>query len=473
MSDNSEAEKLHPREAARLEQVERFPNVAVTIQATGIHPASARIVTIDAVTFDDAGNTDQEFHAVLNPDGDPGPFHQHGLDREEITASPAFAKVLKPLDRLLDDRVLVLHNTSRYWGFIVSEARRAMTAAARANRARSRNKSRNRRRQKVGHVPRPVRIVDTLGTARRQALPLNDTRLAAVARHADIDAPSPQATVERARRPEAEVSRAETLLLIELYRTLTARAETSEQVATATPDDLAADRFGLQRSHVRLEATRAERVHHNPGKLQPGGNLVRGMEVVIAPEITVHPDIIIEGIIREELNYSEKLTRETSVVVCNDLEAGHGKAMHAARKGIPLLTDEQFLAALDTIEDADPEADRLAAEKASRQEARAAQAKRDRERRSRSQGASNQGKSGNRKRSRRRGGRKRNPNATGESAAPQAAQSSQPTQPSQSSQSSPDQDSKPKGRSRRRGGRRRRSNRSQGGQNNQGSQTQS
>lgn len=382
---------IHPREAARLEAVEKFPFIAVTIQSTGIHPATARIITVDAVTFNAAGETDQEFHAVLNPEINPGPFHQHGLSSAEIEAGQSFSKILKPLDRLIDDRVLVLHNTSRYWGFIVSEARRAMTAAARANRARSRNRNRNRRRQKVGHVPRPVKIVDTLATARRQALPLSDTRLAAVARAAGIDAPSPKATVERAQLPEAQTSRESTLLLIDVYRTLTARAESlaaapdttrgvDELIASTTPEELGADRFGLQRSHVRIEAMTADRVHHNPGKFQPGGNLIRGMEIVVAPEIALNPDLIIEGIIREELNYTEKLTRESSVVVCNDLSAASGKAMHAARKDIPLMTDEQFLAALETIEDADPEADRLAAEEAERQAKRRAQAKRDRRR---------------------------------------------------------------------------------------------
>lgn len=54
---------------------------------------------------------------------------------------------------------------------------------------------------------------------------------------------------------------------------------------------------------------------------------------------------------KAELVYSEKLTRTTSVMVCNDTENLRGKAMHAVRKGIPLLTDAEFLDAVTRVQD--------------------------------------------------------------------------------------------------------------------------
>ena len=222
-----------------------------------------------------------------------------------------------------------------------------MTAAARQNRARNRNRGKGRRRRfKVGHVPTPVAIVDTLATARRQSVWGTDIRLAAVARDTGLSAPDPTASVERAQRTEKDTSREATRLLVALYR-----AQASGPLSSATPDDLRADRFGLQRSHVRVDAAEAPRQHHNPGPYVPGKELIRGMEIVVAPEITEDPDTIIAALAREELNYSEKLTRETSLVVCNITTNLVGKPMHAHRKNIPLMSDTAFLAALERIEE--------------------------------------------------------------------------------------------------------------------------
>ncbi|MDN6430902.1 MAG: DNA polymerase III subunit epsilon [Corynebacterium flavescens] len=324
-----------------------FPFVALTVRTTGIHPSTGRVVAIDAVTFSESGAVGEDYHVVINPETDPGPRHIHGLSHEEVAEGEPFARVLKTLDRLLDGRTLVVHNTPYTWGFIVAEARRAMVAAARQNRSRNRGRSGGRRRAKVGHVPTPERIIDTLETSRRQGVRSNDVRLGAVAKRSGIDAPDPKATVERAQRSEFDVTRAETQLLIELFQ-----AQSEGEISSYAPDDIRADRFGLQRSHVRVDAAEAPRQHANPGKYVPGKNLVRGMEIVVAPEIKADPDVIIEALMREELNYSEKLTRETSVVVCNVTTDLVGKPMHAHRKGIPLMADEAFLAALGRIEEA-------------------------------------------------------------------------------------------------------------------------
>ncbi|WP_369707508.1 exonuclease domain-containing protein [Corynebacterium sp. KPL1996] len=320
--------------------------MALTLQTTGIHPSTGRIVTIDAVAFDNAGDIGQRFHAVLKPDIDAGPHHLHGLTVADIEQAPAFSRILKSLDKLIDGRTLVVHDIPYTWGFIVAEARRAMMTAARQNRARNRGRNKGkRRRQKVGHMPAPVRIIDTLATSYAQGVRSNDVRLRGVAKQNGLAA-DPKATVERARRPEQETSREETELLIQLYQ-----HQQRGPVRSYAPDDVRADRFGLQRSHVRVDAAEAPVQHHNPGKYEPGKELRRGMEIVVAPEILEDPDTIISALMREELNYSEKLTREASLVVCNVTTDLVGKAMHAQRKGIPLMSDAAFLDALTRIED--------------------------------------------------------------------------------------------------------------------------
>ncbi|AGF71321.1 DNA polymerase III subunit epsilon [Corynebacterium halotolerans] len=347
-ADSANAKRRREQDAARRAEVEAHPFVAVSVQSTGIHPSTGRLVAVDVVTFDDDGETGEEFHAVLNPGSDPGPRHYHGLSREEIEAGQRFPQVLKTLGRLIDDRTLVVHDGPLTWGFIVSEARRAMNAAARSNRSRGRGRGRGRRRrQRVGHVPRPARIVDTLASTRRQGLPLDDTRLADVARALGLDAPSPVASVERAGRPEAETTRETTLLLIDVFLT----ERTLGTMSVREPGELRADRFGLQRSHVRVDAVEAPRPHPNPGTWTPGKPLARGMEVVVAPEVQMDPNDLIAACMRAGLAYSEKLTRQTSVVVCNKTTELRGKAMHADRKGIPLVSDDEFMAAVARVKD--------------------------------------------------------------------------------------------------------------------------
>ena len=315
---------------------QEFPFVAVTCLASGIHPSTSRLITLDAVIFNHEGDVGEQFHAVLNPGQDPGPKHMHGLSHEEVEAGRRFSAILRKLDSLIDDRTLVLHNAARSWGFITHEARRAMNAAARANRSRKRNRNQSRpqRRRRVGHIPKPVAIVDTLATARRQAKTLEDTRLAGVASVYGMNVTSPAATLERAERRPEEVVREETLLLKDLFLLQ------GEPRAQRTPAELKADRFGLQRSKIRVDATKAE-TGENPGIF--AGELKNGMEVVIAPEIALDPNDVIQAIVDSGCSYSEKVTRETSLVVCNQRENLTGKAMHADRKNIPLVSDEQFL----------------------------------------------------------------------------------------------------------------------------------
>ena len=355
--DRQHGERQHgerrPSEAelARREAVQQFPYVAVSLGASGIHPATSRLISFDAVTYNAEGEIGEATFLVFCPDSDPGPKHQHGLSHEEVSAGIPFSKALKRIDRIIDDRTIIVHDATVTWGFLVSEARRAMTAAARQNRSRNRNGRSRSRRIKVGHIPRPQGIIDTLATARRHELPLTDLRLSSVALATGIPTTPPTATVERAQRSAEDTAREETNLLWQLHSLQAKRGD----VVCLDPSELRADKFGLQRSHIRVDAMDAPRMHHNPGPYVPGRELVRGMEFVVASEIAMDPDIIIEAGVREELNYVEKLSRETSVVVCNITTDLVGKAMHADRKDIPLMSDEAFLAALKRIEEAGPE----------------------------------------------------------------------------------------------------------------------
>ncbi|PFG27488.1 DNA polymerase III subunit epsilon [Corynebacterium renale] len=328
---------------------EEVPFVVVTVVPTGIHPSTSRLVAVDAVTFDADGQPRDEFFAVLNPGGktNPGPTHYHGLQPEEIAEGRKFSQVLRTLDSLIDGRTAIFHYAPRGWGFVVSEARRAMNAAARANRSRKRSGG-NHKTQKVGHVPQPVAVVDTLASARRSGVVLTDTRPGAVAHAVGVPAASPVASVERAARPAAETAREATLLVFELYKYFRGHGT----VVKRDPQTLKGDRFGLQRSEIRVDAHGAPRQGENPGPYVPGTELKPGMEFVVAPEVEIDPNELIAAGTKAGLNYVEKLSRETSVVVTNSTAAGElrGKAMHAHRKEIPLMGDTAFMAAIRRME---------------------------------------------------------------------------------------------------------------------------
>ena len=80
----SSADSAPQKQPDKTETVTKHPYVALTLQTTGIHPSTGRIVTIDAVAFDNAGDIGQRFHAVLKPDIDAGPHHLHGLTIADI-----------------------------------------------------------------------------------------------------------------------------------------------------------------------------------------------------------------------------------------------------------------------------------------------------------------------------------------------------------------------------------------------------
>lgn len=352
----SDAE-LQERAEQRRQEIEAAPYVALTVKTSGIHPSTARIIVLDAITLDPAGNQVEEFHWVLDPGTDPGPVHLHGLTHEEVKEQgKRYSQILKTLGKLIDGRTLLVHQAPYTWGFIVSEARQAMSQAARANRSRSRQ--RGRRRQRVGHIPKPARIVDTLATARRQGGTFTDTRIRTVAGLYGIDSVPAKATVERTQAPESVVVREETSLVAQLYfkqkENFTNQEVKEAFIAQYDPQDLRPDRFGLQRSELRVDATNAPRTLENPGVYTKETGLVEGMEIVISPEIAMDPDILIEAVVKNNLAYSEKITRKSSVVVCNKTEDHVGKAMHATRKNIPLLTDEEFMAAVEKVSAGQP-----------------------------------------------------------------------------------------------------------------------
>ncbi|MDK8791123.1 DNA polymerase III subunit epsilon [Corynebacterium sp. MSK039] len=340
--------------------VEDAPTVAVAVTTSGIHPTTARLIALAAVYYDADGAEAGHFVQALNPSEDPGPWHMHGFDAGELAQQIGFATAAAEIKAALDGREVILHDAPLAWGFITHEFRRAQRAA---NRGRGRGRSgrgRGRGRSKAIPTPEPAVLIDTLATTRRQEMPAVDPRARAVAQLYPHNAPAdalPElgaaASDQRAAMPAEELLVADARLLGALHAAQQEQADRDGgDVVRLDPEDLTADQFGLQRSAIRVDAINAPRPLENPGtpESEDGSwQLVAGMEFVVSPDVARDPDELIEQGVAAGLVYSEKLNRTSSLVVCNQNFELRGKAMHADRKDIPLLSDEEFLGALEDV----------------------------------------------------------------------------------------------------------------------------
>ncbi|MDU0478556.1 hypothetical protein QVA66_04805 [Staphylococcus chromogenes] len=328
------------REAAFRAQREAAPYAVVHVDASGIHPSTSRMVALTILTLTPLGDVHDTFYQVFDTETDIGPKHLHGLTPEDIEGKPSFSRSMRQVNGLLDGRTLIMHNMPRTWGFVYAESKLAVRNAQKKQRNRNRNR---RGRRRTGRVARPTLLVDTLATARRIGLPLGDPRVRALARELGIEASAPQASEQRAQLPAEQVSVETAQLIGKIY------FATKDDAATYDPHTLKGDRFGLQRSITRVEATDAICPFENPGTYQDGGKLIQGMEFVVSPDIEMDPDTVIAAGVDKGLSYAEKVTRQSSLVVCNETSILRGKAMHADRKQIPLIDDTTFMQLLDDV----------------------------------------------------------------------------------------------------------------------------
>ncbi len=393
---NSSEDNDHSSPRAELESAlhdlpskEEAPFAAVSISTSGIHPKTSRLVALSVVFFGpgaeapaDLANADelptinigQEVGALtrhLNPGEDAGPWHLHGYQVNELSQALGFNSSAQLIHQALDGRTLIMHESDYVWGFITHEFKLSQRSANRGRRSRGRG--RGGRRQPT---PAPVSIIDTLATARRQAIDSTDPRLRAVVSSYNRAADASTTTATNANAP-ANASRSAVLApatalpevgavaslskkdidpdeLLEADARLTAALALAQQrngeLTVLDPEDLAADQFGLRRSGLRIDAANSPRPYVNPGAWKRGEPLVEGMEFVVSPDVAIDPDVLIGQGVAAGLAYSEKLNRRSSLVVCNENYELRGKAMHADRKNIPLIRDEDFLGLLDNVQ---------------------------------------------------------------------------------------------------------------------------
>lgn len=289
----------------------------IDVETSGFRPGQARIISLAALALDGDGTIERSVVSLLNPGVDPGPTHVHGLTAEMLADQPTFADIASELVDMLHGRTLVAHNVAFDYAFLAAEA-------------------------ELAEVALPVdSVMCTVELARRLALGTENLRLETLAAHWGV----------RQLRPHDAFDDA-----LVLSRVLVPTLERARQRGVWLPVRPAARRrwpngriTHEELRPLKMVAVRTPCPWLNPGPYTPGGPLVQGMRVGLSAEVQRTHEELVERIMHAGLAYSDMIDAETSVVICNDPDADQGKGFHARELGVPVISDEEFMARVDSV----------------------------------------------------------------------------------------------------------------------------
>jgi len=291
--------------------------VVVDVETSGFRPRQARVLSVAALALDPAGNVEHSVVSLLNPGVDPGPTHVHGLTSEMLEDQPRFADIADDLAELMHGRTLVAHNAAFDYSFLTAEAELAQTVLPVDN------------------------VMCTVELARRLDLGLDNLRLETLARHWNIpqtrahDAFDDALVLSRMLTPALQRADEHDIWLP--IRPLTRRRWPNGNV---THEEL---------RPLKMLASRLACPYRNPGRYRSGEPLVQGMRVALSKEVDRTHEELVERILHAGLAYTDAVDPETSLVVCNDAQPDHGKGYQARELGVPMVSDQQFMACVASV----------------------------------------------------------------------------------------------------------------------------
>jgi len=287
------------------------------VETSGFRPGHARIISLAALALNSDGTVAHSVSSLLNPGVDPGPTHVHGLTADMLAGQPSFAQIAAELVDMLHGRTLVAHNAAFDYAFLAAEA-------------------------ELAEVELSVdTVMCTVELTRRLSLGTENLRLETLAAHWGIrqlrphDAFDDALVLSRVLTPAVARARERGVWLP--VRPLTRRRWPNGRV---THDEL---------RPLKMVASRIPCRWLNPGTHVPGRPLVQGMRVVLSAEVRRTHEELIERIMRAGFCYTDVLDSETSLVICNDPNAQHGRGFHARELGVPTISDAELMSALDSV----------------------------------------------------------------------------------------------------------------------------
>ncbi|MCF8783417.1 TerD family protein [Rhodococcus ruber] len=273
--------------------------VVVDVETSGLRAYAHRVLSVAALVLREDGSVEREYSTLVDPGCDPGPVHVHRLTRERLAGAPRFEQIAGELAEVLHGGTIVAHNAAFDYGFLDAEFRRTGT-----------------------EIPVKQRLC-TLALSRRLELDVPDHKLSTLAAHWQV-----QQLLEHDAYDDARV-------LSEVFVRSALLAE-SLQLPLPVVDCLS------RRPAYPDSVPRVPCEWKNPGRLSLDVGLVQGMKVVVTGQ-TVTPRVPLAGRMADAgLDVMNSVSRQTSVVVCNDPGVQTGKIRKAMAEGIPVITEQQL-----------------------------------------------------------------------------------------------------------------------------------
>ncbi|MFJ8076153.1 DEDDh family exonuclease [Streptomyces sp. NPDC096176] len=289
----------------------------VDVETTGL-ARDDRIVSAAVYRLDVHGDVEDHWYTLVNPERDPGPVWIHGLTSDVLEGAPLFGDIAGELSARLDGRVLVAHNATFDWSMIAREYARAQGAA-----------------------PTRQRLC-TIALAKELRLPLPNHKLESLAAHYGVVQQRAHHALDDARvlaeafRPSLHTAARDGVRL----PLLECLPLTEWSQAPAAP------RVGYQRSYGhsswRPSRKRPPCPYPNPGRYEPGGQLVQGMRVAFSGDTSVERELLEDRAIEAGLHVATSVSRLTSLLVTNDPDASTSKTLKAASFGTPVVDEGAF-----------------------------------------------------------------------------------------------------------------------------------
>ncbi|GLV73972.1 DEDDh family exonuclease [Streptomyces hygroscopicus] len=297
----------------------------VDVETTGL-ARDDRIVSAAVYQLDARGAVQDHWYTLVNPQRDPGPVWIHGLTAEMLADAPRFPEIAEQLSARLADRVLVAHNAAFDWSMLAREYARTRSAA-------------------------PVRQrLCTIALSKELGLPLPNHKLETLAAHYGV--------VQRRAHHALDDAR----VLAEAFRpSLHRAAETGLRLPLLACQPLTewsgGPAIGRQRSYRqtwRPSRKRPACPYPNPGRYEPGGQLVQGMRVAFSGDTSVDRELLEDRAVEAGLHVATSVSRLTSVLVTNDPESPTSKTAKARSFGTPIIDEAAFMQLLQDVTPAPP-----------------------------------------------------------------------------------------------------------------------
>ncbi|KNB52534.1 DEDDh family exonuclease [Streptomyces caatingaensis] len=306
----------------------------VDVETTGL-ARDDRIVSAAVYQLDARGRVEDSWYTLVNPRRDPGPVWIHGLTAEVLAEAPVFEDIAEEFGRRLDGRVLVAHNAAFDWSMIAREYARAGSEA-------------------------PVRRrLCTIALSKELGLPLPNHKLESLAAHYGVEQRQAHHALDDA-RVLAETFRPSLALAAEANLRLPLLAC---QPLTEWSDGPAATRsasVGYQPSwqhrgaaNWRPNRKRPACPYPNPGRYEPGKQLVQGMRVAFSGDTSIDRELLEDRATEAGLHVATSISRLTSLLVTNDPGACTSKAVRARQYGTPVVDEAAFVQLLSHVRPAE------------------------------------------------------------------------------------------------------------------------